>query len=283
MTRIQMLGLCRFSYLGGAGFQIEHDTIEQRRAFLYEPARLARRWFWFENVALPGLIAQTDPDFTLVVMTGPDLPEPYLGMLRDLAATVPQIELELVEPMEAHLDACMAAIAPHVEPSADIVGHFRHDDDDAVSVDYIAAARADFPLVQLAFARSRRASIDYPRGLVLHADDKGLRIEARMIHNAVAGLTIYLGPELPRSAVHYAHWKLALSMPGLVLGSQPRFVRVLHGDNDSGAVGASYPWRIGTAEAEAMLADRFRLDLPALRQGMRELPRQPEASEPPAD
>lgn len=279
MTRIQMLGLCRFSYLGGAGFQIRHETMEERRAFLYQPERLARRWFWFESVALPGLIAQTDPDFTLVVMTGPDLPEPYLGMLRDLAATVPQIRLELVEPMEAHLDACMTAIAPHVEQGADVVGHFRHDDDDAVSVDYIAAARADFPLVEPAFSRSRRGYIDYPRGLVLHAEDDRLRIEPRMIHNAVAGLTVFLAPDLPRSAVHYAHWKLALSMPGLVLGSQPRFVRVLHGDNDSGAVGASYPWKLGPAEAEALLADRFKVDLAGLRQGLGRLSDQKEAEE----
>ena len=68
--RGQILALCRFSYLGGRGFQVEHGSLAARRAFLYDPARLARRWFWFENVALPAFIAQTDPDFTLVVMTG---------------------------------------------------------------------------------------------------------------------------------------------------------------------------------------------------------------------
>ena len=41
--RVQMLGLCRFSYLGGGGFQVGHETIEARRAYLYNPQRLARR------------------------------------------------------------------------------------------------------------------------------------------------------------------------------------------------------------------------------------------------
>lgn len=86
--RVQMLGLCRFSYLGLRGYQVEHDSIAARRAYLYDPDRLARRWLWFQTVALPGWLAQTDPDFTLVIMTGPDLPEPWLGQLRDLCDRV---------------------------------------------------------------------------------------------------------------------------------------------------------------------------------------------------
>ena len=74
--RVQMLGLCRFSYLGLRGYQRDHATIAERRAFLYDPGRLARRWLWFTRLALPGWLAQTDPDFTLVIMTGPYLPEP---------------------------------------------------------------------------------------------------------------------------------------------------------------------------------------------------------------
>ena len=81
-------------------------------------------------------LAQTDPDFTLVIMTGPDLPDPYLSQLRDLAAGHPQLRLELVPPMDRHLDACRAAIAAHIDPAADAIGHFRHDDDDAVALDY---------------------------------------------------------------------------------------------------------------------------------------------------
>ncbi len=267
--RVQVIGLCRFSYLGERGFQIGHETLEERRAFLYDPDRLARRWFWFENVALPAFIAQTDPDFTLVVMTGPDLPEPWLGRLRDLADVLPQLKLALVEPMEAHLDACWSAVAPHVEPDADVVAHFRHDDDDAVSIGYVARARADFALARPLFTRARRVSIDYPRGLVLHADADGVRVEPRIVHNACAGLTVYLKPDQQRTAVHYPHWKLALSMPGLVIGSQPGFVRVMHGDNDSGTVGANYGWTLKDESAADLLARAFRIDLPGIDAAVR--------------
>ncbi len=216
------------------------------------------------------LLAQTDPDFTLVVMTGPDLPDPYLDRLRELAALMPQARLALIPPMDAHLDACMAAITPHIEAGADVVGHFRQDDDDAVAVDYIARARQDFALAQPLFARARRVSIDYARGLVLKADQDGVRIEPRMIYNAVAGLTIYLKPDAGRSAMHFPHWQLGLSMPGLTLPARLMFARFLHHDNDSGAIGAGYGWNADPGTFQQVLADRFRIDLPSLDVAARE-------------
>lgn len=262
--RVQMLGLCRFSYLGGRGFQVLHDSHDERRSFLYDPDRLARRWFWFEHVTLPGLLAQTDPDFTLVLMTGPDLPEPYLSRLRDLAAQVPQFQLALIPPMEKHLDACMAAVAPHIEAGADVVGHFRQDDDDAVAVDYVRDARRDFVVLQPLWQRRRRLSCDYARGLVLKATQAGISVEARMIYNAVAGLTVYLPPDAGRSVMHFPHWQIGLSMPGVTLPGKVMFVRFLNHDNDSGAIGAGYGWDAGDPDWSSMLFQRFRIDLDTL-------------------
>ncbi|MBT0778178.1 putative rhamnosyl transferase [Paracoccus sp. pheM1] len=269
--RVQMLGLCRFSYLGGRGFQVAHESLEERRAFLYDPARLARRWFWFEHVALPGWLAQTDPDFTLVLMTGPDLPEPWLSRLRELAGIMPQARLALVPPMERHVEACMAAVAPHVEPGADVVGHFRHDDDDAVAVDYIRDARRDFAAMQPLWRQRRRLSCDYSRGVVLRAGAGGIGAELRMIHNASAALTIYLPPDAGRCALHFPHWKVAMSMPGVTMPGKVMYARMLHRDNDSGAVGAGYPIEGQGAVMPALLADRFRIDLPGLDEGARRL------------
>lgn len=264
-----MLGLCRFSYLGGRGFQVEHGDMAERRAFLYDGDRLARRWFWFQHVTLPGLLAQNDPDFTLVVMTGPDLPDPYLSYLRDLAATVPQIRLALIPPMEKHLEACLAAISPHLEPDADVVGHFRQDDDDAVAIDYIRDARRDFAVLHPLWSRRRRLSCDYARGLVLKATADGISIEPRMIYNAVAGLTVYLPPDAERSVMHFPHWQIGLSMPGVTLPGKVMYVRFLNHDNDSGAIGAGYAWDAGDADWGAMLAERFRIDLQGLDRAAR--------------
>lgn len=265
--RVQMLGLCRFSYLGGRGFQVAHDSLAARRAFLYDPQRLARRWFWFQNVALPAWLAQKDPDFTLVVMTGPDLPEPWLGRLRGLAAVMPQLRLELVAPMEKHIDACMAAVAPHIDAGADVVGHFRHDDDDAVAVDFIRDARRDFARMQPLWRQNGRLSCDYARGAVLRAGQGGIAAEMRFIHNASAALTLFLPPDAGRCVLHFPHFKVNLSMPGVTLAGKPMFVRMLHEDNDSGAVGAGYALDEPGQDMAALLARRFRIDLPGLAAG----------------
>nr|WP_233253430.1 glycosyltransferase [Paracoccus binzhouensis] len=38
--------------------------------------------------------------------------------------------------------------------------------------------------------------------------------------------------------MHFPHFKVNLSMPGVTFAGKPRYVRMLHDDNDSGAVGA---------------------------------------------
>ena len=266
MMRLQMLGLCRFSYLGERGFQVQHQTIEERRAFLYDPARLARRWFWFERVLLPGLMAQTDPEFTLVLMTGPDLPQPYLDRLREVCAAMPQARLSLVPPMRFHLQACKQALAPHKDARADVIGHFRQDDDDGVAVDFIASARADFAMAEPLFRRHGAVSIDYMRGLVLKARDGRVSVEPRMIYNASVALVAYLPPGDDRSATQLPHWRMAHHMPGLSLGEKVMYCRTLHGDNDAGAVGPGYDFDPPPPDTAALLRERFRID-PASLQG----------------
>ena len=52
---MQVIGICRFSWPGIGGFQVEHETLEQRIAFLYAPERMEERFRTFETVTLPPL------------------------------------------------------------------------------------------------------------------------------------------------------------------------------------------------------------------------------------
>lgn len=260
--RVQMLGLCRFSYLGLRGYQVEHDSIAARRAYLYDPARLERRWLWFTTVALPGWLAQTDPDFTLVVMTGPDLPQPWLDRLHDLCARLPQLRLSLVAPMEYHLQACRAAVAPHVDGTAQVIGHFRHDDDDAVAIDYVARTRADFARVAPLWQEHGRLSLDYARGLMVEARSGQLTITPRICHNMGVALTIFLPPEAQQTALDFNHTRLAQWMPGVQISEPLMFLRSIHGDSDSGDMGPGLPWQPEEGGLNRLLRERF-----ALRRG----------------
>ena len=260
--RVQMLGLCRFSYVGLRGYKRDHADYAARRAFLYDPARLARRWFLFTRIALPAWRAQTDPDFTLVVMTGPDLPEPYRARLQDLAAEIPQLRLAFVAPMERHLDACRAAIAPHVDPRADVIGHFRHDDDDAVAVDYVAAARQDFGCVLPLWQQEGRLSLDHARGIMLRIGPEGVTLTPRMCHNMGVALTVFARPEDETTALHFDHSCIGNWMPGVQITRPLMFLRSLHDDSDSGSSqGPGHPWPARPDQAAAQLWRRFRLRL----------------------
>lgn len=262
--KVQMLGLCRFSYVGLRGFQVTHDDVQTRRDFLYDPERLERRWQWFSRVAIPGWLAQTDKNFTLVIMTGPDLPEPYLSRLRDLCDSAPQLKLSLIPPMERHRAACRSALAPYVDPDVDVVGHFRHDDDDAVALDYIQRTRDDFALVQGLWHANKRLSLDYGRGLMVEAHKGALTVTPRICHNMGVALTIFLAPDSGQTALSFNHTSLEQWMPCVSVNATVMFIRSIHRDSDSGSTGQGYAWKTGAETMPDLIARRFGLDYAAM-------------------
>jgi hypothetical protein len=60
---MQAIGICRFSYPGEGGFQVEHDDMQARMAYLYAPARMEERFATLETMMLPPLRAQTDDGY----------------------------------------------------------------------------------------------------------------------------------------------------------------------------------------------------------------------------
>lgn len=130
--------------------------------------------------------------------------------------------------------------------------------------------RGDRGAMRPLWERRRRLSCDYSRGLVLKVTRDGVSVEQRVIHNASAGLTVYLPPDAQRSAVHFQHWKIGLSMPGVTLAGKAMFVRSLNHDNDSGAIGAGYPCPDDPAGRGRILVERFRIDLDTLDRAARD-------------
>ena len=144
---VQVLGLLRFSVLSEGAFQTRHDSLDQRRAYLFDPVRLEQRLAWFERVTLPGLLAQKDPSFRLVVLLAEDLPEPWRGRMDAILARDPRL-VAFRAPVERHRKSCADAIAAHIDPNAEAVLQFRLDDDDAVATDFTRRLRRDFRRAQ---------------------------------------------------------------------------------------------------------------------------------------
>lgn len=264
--RVQVLGLCRFSMLVESDFQTTGADLAENRRILYDPARMAERFAWFENLCLPPLLGQTDPDFTLVVATGEDLPEPWLSRLRELAAGVPQLRLRQVAPGR-HAPICKALLAEQLDPAADVVAQFRMDDDDGVALDFVESLRRDFPRVAPLMRGPDPVALDYARGLVLEGGPKGWRLTEEMQRLWVPALAMFFPGGLPRSIMNYRHDHLWHKVPVVSLVDRVMWVRGFHATNDSPRPPETIRANVdaaATAQAQRTLRDRFGLRKGAL-------------------
>lgn len=258
----QVLGLCRFSLLVEGGFQVEHETLEARRAMLYDPARLALRFAWFEQVCLPSLRLQTDADFTLILLTGTDFPDWALDRLRKMTQDIPQIVLRQIAPGR-HRPVCRRVLKAEVDPAARAVLQFRLDDDDAVSCDFVERLRSDLALAEGMLDREGRVYLDYNRGFSLMTPPEGRQIAAQVADRVAAGLAVALRPDDGNCVMDFAHNKVHHAMSGLTFTDRFMYVRGKNGLNDS----SEGQYRHGGARldmdqptCELQLATRFGID-----------------------
>lgn len=141
----RIIGICRFSFLGkgdwiGTRRQDEGDpvSIMARAPMLYAPERMAQRMHAFEQMLLPAIKAQTDPDFELWMLTSPELPAEWMARLQAIAAEVPQIRL-IVSAKRTTDDALRIPLR-QASGQGPIL-QFRIDDDDALSRYFVARLR----------------------------------------------------------------------------------------------------------------------------------------------
>ncbi len=229
---MQVIGFCRFSYPAEGGFQVEHDSIGDRMDFLYAPARMEERFRHFETLCLPGLKAQTDPDFTFVILVGDSLPAPHLARLKALIADFPQAKIVSRPPMP-HRKVCQEVInAERGDLSAPCL-QFRHDDDDAVAVNFVQrlrqAARDCEGLVQ----GNPLVGFDFNRGYVTTAGPEGIRAreELEPFWGVALGMSVKAGHKL--TIMNFMHRRLPRFMPTVTLTDAPMYIRGHNGFNDS--------------------------------------------------
>ncbi|NCX08570.1 MAG: hypothetical protein EBW37_11535 [Rhodobacteraceae bacterium] len=126
--QMQVIGLCRFSYPALGGFQREHETIEQRKAFLYDEAHLKHRLRLFRAFNLPSILAQTDTDFQYLILVGNDLPVWARDQLNDLTKWADHIKI-LPYPSHPHRQIAEQVILDHLDVAHAHSIQFRLDDD----------------------------------------------------------------------------------------------------------------------------------------------------------
>lgn len=269
---VQIQGLCRFSFPCTGGFKKYHDSLEQRRAALYAPKRLDERTLWFEHVFLPPLRAQTDGDFTLHLLMGEDLPEPWRTRVEAAIADVPQVRAHWRAPGD-HRAICRDVMWGGRDAARAVVAEFRLDDDDAVAVDYVQQVRRAWGKVAKLANFQGRVALDHGKGMVLEAKDDGsITPHVLNTHCWSAGLAVYLKPEDEAIVMDFPHHKIWARMPFVNLTDSIMFIRGDHAHNDARTpFGAGLSVPMAPEEIPQMVTRRFNIDLPTFEAEWRAL------------
>lgn len=263
---MQVIGICRFSYPAIGGFQIVHDTIEERRRYLYSADRLEDRFRMFETCALPGLRAQTDADFQILVVIGTCLPKLAKDRLRDLTTGIKQLRIVEREPGRHRAvmkDVLNTARNRFDQPCL----QFRHDDDDAVSVDFVERLRSAVSDCGGLVRRQKTVAIDFNQGFLARFDADG--IHAARVHRSLlgVGLGMYVRGGCDLTIMNFAHNKMGNFMPVVSHSTPSVWIRGLSRFNDSPKSRRNdADLTLLTPELEAEFGRRFAVNPNSVRQ-----------------
>ncbi|WP_282021938.1 putative rhamnosyl transferase [Ruegeria faecimaris] len=262
---MQILGLCRFSYPAHGGFQIEHETIEDRRSYLYQPDRLEERFRLFETTSLPCIKEQTDDDFQFLIVIGTCLPNPARERLYDLTAGMPQVQIIAREPKRHRRVMKEILNSARTKPDAPCI-QFRHDDDDAVSVDFVERLRIAADEGQGLMRNHRTVAIDYNQGFLARFGADG--IKAAQVYQPLLGVgfAMYSAGGSDLTIMNFAHHRIGNFMPVISYPDAPMWVRTLNQFNDSPhARNSKTELSPLTSEQEGEFIARFAIDQDAVR------------------
>ncbi|MHA7889273.1 glycosyltransferase [Roseicyclus sp.] len=274
----QIIGVCRFSYLGEGGFQTQKKDFDKAAEILYAVPRMLRRFAFFENICLPSLAAQTDPDFRLVALIGDTMPFRWRKRLKGLMEQYPFLEVCTLE-AAGPLNSTRRAYRRAWNGTSPYITGFRIDDDDAVACDYIERTRAiSDQLLTLGWAdEDTPAAICFHRGIYwdMARPDEEEQFwdfsEKEPLGLASAMITT---PEGMANIYRWNHRRLASQVRCWIDPNDYMFVRTLHSHNDSDRSIPPDARPLPAWQAKKQFRDRFGLSprklLPAMAQLMEE-------------
>jgi hypothetical protein len=225
-------GHIRFSFYGVTDTRLRPNDDGSALARLYDETRMARRFFLFENLTLPSLIHQTDQAFKTVIMSSSVMPDPFKDRLSALAAKLPGAVVEFSQETRGDY-----AFSRFMVESAGFKGrspsvHFRLDDDDAVSVNYISRLR------HVSRVLSPSTHITFPTGILLFPAQPGSPDGVSMIQQRLLtaiGLATVNGGRFQKNPYQMMHGNVWTRWPMVSDPSFPSHIRTQHFENDTAA------------------------------------------------
>lgn len=267
--KIDINGLCRFSYPFALGsFSGEQPSMAALKEQLYNVDRLRERLFIFSNIFLPPLRHQTDTDYRIAVLIGEQMPESIREALLNITHGIDSVHVVVEPEGQDPKELCGRIFHSMRRADADLVGEFRLDDDDAIAVDFVSKSRQagyDFngPITQ-----SGVAGVDFPSGAFVYFSEKEVQAKRLVLAHLSCGQVIFLNPASSKTAIKFRHYRMWQRNLYISLPDEVMYLRSVHRFNTSGVdqtVKTKDVIRLTERQIEIMMRERFRIDLPRLR------------------
>jgi hypothetical protein len=223
-------GHIRFSFYGHTDTRSRPDEDGSALARLYEETRMARRFFLFENLTLPSLIAQTDRDFRTVIMSSEVMPDRYKERLTAIASKLPGsvVEYSHHKRGDKAFHKFMVEASGHKGRAHSV--HFRLDDDDAVSVNFISRLR------EISRVLSPSTHITFPTGIFVFPTSRTEPVGVSMIQQRLLtaiGLATVNGGGFQKNPFQMMHGNVWTRWPVVSDPSFAAHIRSQHFENDT--------------------------------------------------
>lgn len=258
---MRTIGICRFSYHGKGGFKVGAEDPKALAAFLYGEARMEERFRLFEAITLPCVAAQTDPDFTFLIVTGKWFPEKYLKRLRELTADIRQCEIRQYPP-RPHRKIMAKAINDWRGPPDVPCLQFRLDDDDAMALTFVERLKQTAQDLGAITARHSAVAVDFNQGYVFTAGSDGVKLwPYNYPYSAIAlGMIVQAGND--DTIMSHGHQNLWKTIPTMTFTGEDMMMRGHNDYNDSRLQGNKnvFDYQPMTAEQSAHIYRTFGID-----------------------
>jgi hypothetical protein len=256
--KLALIGLTRFSVVNQFTMyqfaQTREADLEAARARIFAPERLKHRFALFEALTLPSMVALASQYacFWHVVLISPGLPAPWRNRLDHLAAgTGAWCRVREVADHDNIAKAASLAAAECAEGRR--VFSFRLDDDDAVSIHYLDAAR--------------KAAAAAPDGTVI-SFDTGVKIQGIDAQGAIVAPSSY--PFIALGLGHVgsphggqtifdlgSHRTIRQRAATVQLADQTYWCRSVHATSDAGKRSAPKQPKMNATEIARRLSSDF--------------------------
>lgn len=261
--------LIRFSLISESTLSNSFPSIEELASYLYGEARLSYRLWLFENICLPALLNQTDPNFDLVILTSAELPQ---WCFKKLEALIAPLNAKILFGSNPNRSLAMQeAIRENFDFVDGQMITMRIDDDDAIAIDWVEKVNKISRNCKTLLDENDQYAIYPSTGMILDyqsPDQPLVPVFCKMPYGI--GLTLVTNEKVDKTIYSYSHFRVPKRCPTLAVPAPFSFLYVFHNANISylrSGVKTKMNMDIldnSADESLNALSDRFRIDLSVL-------------------